>query len=141
MINENSLAVGSRFAAFLHGNSEMVGLTRQYDWSRHPLGPLEGWSDSLITSISIVLNNKFPMFLFWGPELFCFYNDAFRPSLGEAGAGKHPAALGKQGREVWAEIWDIIGPQLDQVVSGGASIWHEDQLVPFYRNGKIEEIY
>jgi PAS domain S-box-containing protein len=91
--------------------------------------------------VSIVLNNKFPMFLFWGPELFCFYNDAFRPSLGKEGEGKHPAALGKPGRDVWPEIWDIIGPQLDQVLSGGASIWHEDQLVPFYRNGKIEEIY
>ncbi|MEJ1239328.1 PAS domain S-box protein [Chryseolinea sp. T2] len=141
MMNDNSLAIGSSLPAFLFRNSEMAALTRQYDWSRHPLGPIEGWSDSLMTSLSIVLNNKFPMFLFWGPELFCFYNDAFRPSLGEAGSGKHPAALGKQGREVWPEIWHIIGPQIDQVLRGGESIWYEDQMVPFYRNGKIEEIY
>jgi hypothetical protein len=140
-MNDNSLAKGSGLPPFLFRNSEMIALTRQYDWSRHPLGPIEEWSDCLITSVGIVLNNKFPMFLFWGPELFCFYNDAFRPSLGEAGVGKHPSALGKQGRDVWPEIWDIIGAQLDQVLIGGESIWHEDQLVPFYRNGKVEEIY
>ncbi len=78
------------------------------------------------------------MFLFWGPELISFYNDAFRPSLGID--GKHPYILGKPAKEAWAEIWHIIKPLLDQALSGEA-VWREDLLVPFYRNGRIEDIY
>jgi len=78
------------------------------------------------------------MFLFWGPELTCFYNDAFRPSLGIE--GKHPA-IGKQGKEVWPEIWDFIGPLIQQVITTGIPVFFEDQLVPFYRNGRMEDIY
>ena len=42
------------------------------------------------------------MFVWWGRELVNLYNDAYRAFLGI----KHPAALGKPAREVWAEIWD-----------------------------------
>ena len=41
------------------------------------------------------------------------YNDEYRPILGPA---KHPAALGERGAKVWAEIWDVIGPMLSQVM-------------------------
>ena len=78
------------------------------------------------------------MFLFWGSELICFYNDAFRPSLGTD--GKHPA-LGKKGQEVWPEIWSFIGPLIEGVISTGKPVWFENQLVPFYRNGRMEDIY
>jgi hypothetical protein len=63
-----------------------------------------------------MLNTRHPMFVFWGPTLACFYNDAYRASIGPE---RHPGALGRPGREVWAEIWDIIGPQIDLVMSGG----------------------
>jgi signal transduction histidine kinase len=79
------------------------------------------------------------MFLFWGPDLIQFYNDAYRPSFAEG--GRHPRALGMRGADFWTEIWDIIGPQIDQVMSGGESTWHEDHLVPIERNGRIEEVY
>jgi signal transduction histidine kinase len=79
------------------------------------------------------------MFLFWGPDLIQFYNDAYRPSLGDG--GRHPAALGMRGAEFWTEIWDIIGPQIEQVMGGGEATWHEDHLVPILRNGRIEEVY
>jgi signal transduction histidine kinase len=79
------------------------------------------------------------MFLFWGPDLVQFYNDAYRPSLAEG--GRHPRALGMRGAEFWTEIWDIIGPQIAQVLAGGEATWHEDHLVPIERNGRIEEVY
>ncbi len=78
------------------------------------------------------------MFLFWGPELFCFYNDAYRPALGNA--GKHPA-LGEKAAEVWPEIWADIKPLIDQVLAGGEATWSEDQLLPIYRNGSLEDVY
>lgn len=123
---------------FIRGGGEMGALTRSFDWSRTSIGSPEQWQQSLRTTLGIVLHSAFPMLLFWGEDLICFYNDAFRPSLGTD--GKHPA-LGKKGTEVWPEIWDFIGPLLKKVMDSGEPVWFEDQLVPFFRNGKIEDIY
>ncbi|MRS63917.1 PAS domain-containing protein [Larkinella terrae] len=124
---------------FLAGGGEMGQLIGSVDWSKNPLGPIENWPQSLRTTLSIILHSKFPMFLFWGPELICFYNDAYRPSLGNN--GKHPTALGQRGEELWPEIWPDIKPLIDQVMSGGEASWSEDQLLPIYRNGKLEDVY
>ena len=124
---------------FLVGGDEMGKLTREKDWSKTTLGDPRSWPQSLRTTLSIILNSKFPMFLFWGEELICFYNDAYRPSLGKE--GKHPSILGMKGKEAWPEIWLIIQPLIDQVLAGGGATWNEDQLIPIYRNGKIEDVY
>ena len=124
---------------FIRGGGEMGELTSNKDWSKTPIGNPEKWSQSLHTSLSIILHSKFPMFLFWGPELICFYNDAYRPSLGQN--GKHPSILGMRGEEAWPEIWHIIKPLIDKILTGGEATWSEDQLIPIYRNGKIEDVY
>jgi signal transduction histidine kinase len=77
------------------------------------------------------------MFLWWGEDLVQVYNDAYRPSL----ADRHPTALGAHGAEFWTDIWDAIGPQIAQVLSGGESTWHEDQYLPILRNGRMEDVY
>ncbi len=64
--------------AFLTGGGQMGELTRTKDWSKTALGAPIHWPQSLKTTLSIILNSKFPMFLFWGPDLLCFYNDAYR---------------------------------------------------------------
>lgn len=125
--------------AFLKNGGEMGELIRNYDWSTTSLGVPEQWPASLKTALTIALYSKFPYFLFWGDDLVCFYNDAFRPSLGNE--GKHPWALGKNGAEVWEEIWPTIHPWLHQVKTTGEALWMEDQLVGFYRNGRMEDIY
>ena len=124
---------------FFSGGGRMGNLMRNKDWSLTAAGTPDTWPQSLRTTLSILLNSKFPMFLWWGPELICFYNDAYRPSLGEN--GKHPQILGMPAKEAWPEIWDIIKPLIDQVLSGGESIWSEDELIPIYRNGKLEDVY
>src|SRR6202158_3604872 len=126
------------FADFLAGGGEMGALTRAYDWSRSPLGKPETWPQSLRIAVRILLNTNHPMFIWWGPELIQFYNDAYRQSMGPE---RHPSALGQGGRECWAEIWDIIGPQIEQVMSGGGATWHESQLVPVTRHGQLEQVY
>lgn len=124
---------------FLSGGGEMGRLTREKDWSQTPVGDFESWPPSLKTTLKMILHSKFPMFLWWGPELTCFYNDAYRPSLGMD--GKHPGILGMPAKEAWEEIWTIIKPLIDQVLQGGESTWSENQLIPIFRNGKIEDVY
>jgi signal transduction histidine kinase len=125
--------------AVFAGGGEMATLCRGFDWSATPLGPVETWSRSLRTTAATVLSSRHPMFLWWGPELIQIYNDGYRPSLGQG--GRHPRALGMGGREFWTEIWEIIGPQIDAVMTTGAATWHEDQLVAIERNDRIEEVY
>ena len=129
---------GPTLADFLAGGGEMGGLTRAYDWSASPLGLAETWPQSLRTALRILLNTNHPMFIWWGEELIQFYNDAYRQTMGPE---RHPSALGQRGRECWAEIWDIIGPQIEQVMSGGGATWHENQLVPVTRHGRLEQVW
>ena len=125
-------------ADFLAGGGEMGALTRAYDWSASPLGPPENWPQSLRTALRILLNTNHPMFIWWGNELIQFYNDAYRHTMGPE---RHPSALGQGGRECWAEIWPIIGPQIEQVMSGGGATWHENQLIPVTRHGRLEQVH
>ena len=124
---------------FLAKGGEMGELTRAKDWTKTLVGSVDSWPQSLRTTLGLLLNSKFPMFLFWGPEHICFYNDAYRPSLGND--GKHPSILGQKGADSWPEIWDFIKPLIDQVLLEGEATWHEDQLLPIYRNGKMEDVY
>ena len=111
---------------------------RTHDWRRTSLGLPETWPQPLRTALRLLLNSGHAMYIWWGPDLCCFYNDAYRPSIG---ADRHPGSLGRPGREVWAEIWPIIGPQIDQVMSGRGATWNANHLVPITRNGRIEEVY
>ena len=124
---------------FINNAGEMGVLIRSKNWSNHPLGPVFQWPQSLRTTLSIILNSKFPMFLFWGKDHICFYNDAYRPSLGIS--GKHPAALGQKGKECWPEIWEFIQPLIDNAMNGKEASWNADQLLPIERNGKLEDVY
>lgn len=78
------------------------------------------------------------MFIWCGPNLIQFYNDAYRKTLGPE---RHPSALGQRGRDCWAEIWEITGPQIDYVVQGKGPTWNEDRLVPVTRNGALENVW
>lgn len=108
-----------------------------------PLGPPERWSPALKTTLSIVLSSRHPMFIWWGPELIQFYNDAYMPSLGIRGetASNDPAVMGRRGKECWPEIWPIISPQIHDVMELGIASWNENQLVPIRRNGRLEDVY
>ena len=114
---DHSALAAPRDAAGLLGvpESEMSALVAAAHWSDGPLGDPQRWPQSLRTAVGICLASRFPILLWWGPDLVMIYNDAYRPMLGQS---KHPRALGAPGREVWAEIWDVIGPMLDQVMAG-----------------------
>ena len=118
------------------GDGEMVRQMRDYPWEGSGLGDPRDWPASLRTACRICLTSRFPMIVWWGPDLRIVYNDAYLPLLGD----KHPA-LGLEGRQVWGEIWDTIGPMLDSVLRTGQATWSEDMLLPMRRHGYREETY
>ena len=110
---------------------------RAFDWASTSLGPTSTWPQSLRSAISILLPSKAQICMFWGPDLVKFYNDAYIPVLDR----KHPDVLGRPGREVWPEIWDVLGPLLNGVIETGEAFRATDH--PFYieRRGFAEETY
>ena len=108
------------------------------DWAATPLGPVEGWPQSLRTAVNILLSSRFAMWMAWGPDLTFFCNAAYRrDTLGT----KYPWALGRPAREVWAEIWADIGPRIEQVLSTGEATWDESLMLLVERSGYSEESY
>ena len=116
---------------------EVGALIGSRDWSKTRLGPLETWPSSLKTMIGVMLGSRFPMMLGWGPDLLEFYNDAYVPVLGV----KHPASLGAPVRVVWSEIWNVVGPLMLSVLSGGPALWREHELLFINSRGFAQETF
>jgi signal transduction histidine kinase len=123
--------------SILPGNSDMARRMRAFDWSATGLGPIDRWPQSLRTPVATCLECAFPFVLWWGPDLVTLYNDEYRSVLG----AKHPSALGDRARNVWWEIWDVIGPMLARVMRHGESTRSRDLLLVMERHGYTEECY
>jgi PAS domain S-box-containing protein len=124
-------------AECLDDGGEAGALMRSIDWAETPLGPVEGWSPALSSTVALLLHNQSSLLLWWGPEYVQLYNDAYRPILGD----KHPRAIAQPGRECWAEIWHIIGPMADQPFYGGAASASDDLMLFINRRGFAEETH
>ncbi len=110
---------------------------RSLDWSKTPLGPPERWSQTLRMMMRLLLANRFPILLWWGPQYVSIYNDAYRPILGT----KHPWALGLPVKECWSEIWHVLQPLIDSPYNGGPPTWLEDLSLEINRHGFMEETH
>jgi hypothetical protein len=125
-------------AGWLVGGGEMGKRIRAFDWSKTPLGPFESWSPALRTMVRILLANRFPHILWWGPQYIQFYNDPYRQIPGS----KHPErALRRPASECWTEIWHVIGPLIDTPFNGGPATWDEDIFLEVDRYGFVEETH
>ena len=115
----------------------VAALMRDLDWSRTPVGPVDGWPQSLKATIRTLLTSRYPMILTWGPEFTQFYNDAYAQLIGD----KHPGALGTDIRITLAEAWDTLGPMIDAVMRTGVANWTPALLLLLERAGYREEAY
>src|SRR4029079_5393875 len=123
---------------FPTGGGEMGERIRAFDWSQTAIGPAETWSPTLKTVLRMVLVNRFPQLLWWGPDYVQFYNDPYIPIPGS----KHPdVSLGRPARECWPEIWHVIGPLVDRPFSGGDPTWNDDIHLELRRSGFLEETH
>jgi PAS domain-containing protein len=121
---------------FLNGGGEMGAAMRAFDWSSTGLGAPEGWPPTLQTCLRIMLASRQPMWVWWGPQLINFYNDAYIFVL----KSKHPSALGQPAREVWSDIWGQIEGRITAAMAGEAS-YSESELLVMDRSGYPEETY
>ncbi len=115
----------------------MAERIRELDWSRTPLGPMSYWPVPLRVALDLCLNSSFPSAIYWGEDLILLYNDAWAPIPAE----KHPWALGRPAREVWSDIWHIVGPQLASVFERAQGVAVYDQMLPMVRGGTVHETY
>ncbi len=115
----------------------MAGLMREKDWAATPLGDAADWPQPLRTAVEICLESRFPIVLWWGPELRLLYNDGYMHILG----AKHPASLGAPGTVAWGEVWPTIGPMLAGVMDRAEATWSDDLPLFIDRRGIIEESY
>jgi PAS domain S-box-containing protein len=122
----------------LFGGGKLATLIRQRDWAKTPLGPIARWPQSLRTAVNLMLNSQHPMWIGWGPEMIFLYNDAYISVLSRA---KHPWALGRPAREVWAEIWDVVGPLADKVFTDSEPSYVSDLRLFMNRGDYLEETY
>ncbi|GAB3586860.1 SpoIIE family protein phosphatase [Amycolatopsis endophytica] len=116
---------------------DMGAMIAGRDWSATPVGPVEDWPADLHAALRMALSSRFPMLVWWGPELTVFYNDAYRPAMGE----KHPRYLGRPASECWAEAWAELGPLARHVMAGRGATYSEDQLLFLDRHNYLEETY
>ncbi|MEU2611528.1 SpoIIE family protein phosphatase [Micromonospora sp. NPDC007271] len=123
-------------AAFAAGG-EMGERLRAFDWSATPLGPPDTWPPTLCHAVSTMLSSRAQIVMFWGEDHRAFYNDAYRPTIGD----KHPAVIGQPAREWWRETWDVLGPLLDGVRRTGEPYRGEDHPFLLNRHGFLESVY
>src|SRR5690349_3135814 len=131
-----SLPLADERELFRNGG-EMGDLMASIEWSKTAVGPVEGWSQALRTMVGLLLRNRFPLLLWWGPEFVQFYNDSYRPIPGD----KHPRSMGQPASECWREIWPIIGPMIEQPFRGGSATTSDDLFLIVHRRGFAEETH
>ncbi|MBK4739357.1 PAS domain-containing hybrid sensor histidine kinase/response regulator [Noviherbaspirillum pedocola] len=107
-----------------------------YDWSSHPLGPIDRWPMTLRTALGMALDSGFPMFLVWTNQFYAFYNDAYIPILGS----KEPHALGRRFEDLWSEAWPVVGPIAEKAYAGETS-YFDDLPIVVDRHGYPEQTY
>ena len=117
------------------GGGAMGQLLRETDWSQTPLGAFQTWPQSLRSSLSLVLNAKGIAALYWGPDQWLLYNDAYGAALGD----RHPRAFGHPMPQVLTDIAPVLGPQVAHVLATGEGFAIENLSMTMRRHGRDEE--
>jgi PAS domain S-box-containing protein len=119
------------------GHSEMAERIRAFDWLKTPLGPIQGWSETLLATVNLMLHSPFPTIVSWGPEMVFLYNDAAISTL----TTKHPNALGGLYRNVFHEAWDLVSGDLEACFYQGETAVRDNMFIPILFDGILEDHY
>ena len=133
----NDSATTTAPSHLITGHSEMADLIRAFHWSETPLGPIETWSETLLSTVNLMLHSPFPTILSWGPEMVFLYNDAAISTL----TTKHPNALGRPYRDVFHEAWELVSADLEACFYRGETAVRDNMFIPILINGVLEDHY
>ena len=133
----NARSSTGRAKTLITGDSEMAKHIRAHEWAATPLGAIEKWSETLVTTVNLMLHSPFPTILSWGKEMVFLYNDAAIPTL----MGEHPGALGALYRDVFHEAWDLVGADLEGCFYRGETSVRDNMFIPILLNGVVEDHY
>ncbi len=103
------------------------------DWCNTPIGCQDAWPQFLISNIYTVLFSNSPVFLLWGAQNFCFYNDSFYKSFGAVIEPKEK--LGAPAADCLLQLWPIINPIVIQVLKHGDIITSPPKKIALLING------
>ena len=121
---------------FLAGGGALGALIAAHDWSATPLGPIEGWSAVLRSTVALILRSPVPIVTLWGEDGVMIYNDAYSGFAG----GRHPRLLGSKVREGWPEVADF-NDNVMRVGLAGGTLAYRDQELTLYRSGQPEQVW
>ncbi len=121
---------------FLANGGDCGRLIAERDWSATPLGPIEGWPQSLRTATAILLRSPVPIVLLWGPDGVMIYNDAYS----KFADGRHPQLLGSKVREGWPEVAAFNDNVMRVGLAGGTLHYHDEELT-LHRHGRPERVW
>jgi diguanylate cyclase (GGDEF)-like protein len=119
------------------GSSQLAQLVREHDWSSNPLGSIDGWSETLLASVNLVLCSPFPATLSWGSEKILIYNDAAIPNIDKS----HPGALGQPYRNVFQEEWRMVAEDMESCLFEGIAPIRENIYIPLLREGVLQDSF
>ena len=99
------------------------------------MGPMHRWPYQLRNMLNMVMANPTAAAVFWGEDLFSFYNEAYSKIL----ANKHPNAIGKRMKDVWPELWEQLEPIIGETFDTAQANRQEDGLYFLDRGDWLEE--
>ncbi|EDT41249.1 ATP-binding protein [Burkholderia ambifaria] len=115
---------------------EMARRVVAFDWSSTGLGPLDGWSASLVAAVRTVLASPLPLVMLWGRPGYMIYNDAY---AGFAG-GRHPYLLGQPVELGWPEVAEFNRNVMNTCLAGG-TLSYRDKALVLLRSGRPEDVW
>jgi hypothetical protein len=100
-------------------------------------GPPDSGPPTLRFALDLALASTFPTAIFWSRDFRLFYNHAWAAIP----ADRHPWAFARPGPEVWTDIWNVVGPQMERVMAMRGGVAVVDQLLAMERDGRPQEIW
>lgn len=124
---------------FLFGDSETGRLANLKNWAQTPLGNIDTWPQTLRTTIAMLSNTPVAMCLYWGPQMFCFYNASFYQQI--AKYNSHLSIMGMPAAEAGNELWPAQQPLINQVLQNGKAISTAAVIRKSFKNDLAKNVY
>jgi PAS domain S-box-containing protein len=121
---------------FLAGDSDLARRIAAHDWASTPIGPIDGWPQSLRHTVTLMLASPTPLVLLWGEAGVMLYNDAYSRFAG----GRDSRLLGSNVREGWDEV-AAFNDHVMRTVLAGQTLSYRDHPLTLSRDGHPEQIW